>query len=111
MVVQCPAQDAVAAMYGTILQRDFAPLIEGNQGYWWCKRMIELGFASANQIKWRLGRIPFIPTSPGTVFISPISANGSTAPSHYTRPDGTRLQLNDHLGASSEITRCSSRKQ
>ena len=98
MVVQRPAQDAMAAMYGTILQRNFAPMAEGNPGYWWRKRMIELGFASTNQIEWRLDRIPFTPTSPGTMFISRMNENGATAPTHYTRLDGTTLQLNDHLG-------------
>ena len=60
--------------------------------------MIELGFASTNQIEWRLDLIPFTPTSPGTMFISPMNENGATAPMHYTRLDGTTLQLNDHLG-------------
>ena len=60
--------------------------------------MTELGFASTNQVEWRLDRVPFMPTSPGTMFISPMNQNGATNPTHYTRLDGTTLQLNDHLG-------------
>ena len=60
--------------------------------------MTEIGFASPNQVEWRLDRIPFNPSSPGTLFISPMDLNGTTIPTHYTRRDGTRLLLNDHLG-------------
>ena len=90
MVVQRPAPDAMASMYGTILLRNFAPMVEGDLGYWWRMRMIELGFTSTNQIEWRLDRIPFTPTSPGIMFISPINENGSTAPTHYTRLEAMR---------------------
>ena len=84
--------------FGTILQRNYPELAVGVDGYWWRKRMVEEGFASSNQIDWRLDRIPFNAISPGTLFISQMDVYGETITTHFMRRDGTRLPLNDHLG-------------
>ena len=63
MAVDCNAQEGTT-QFGTILQRNFAEMAIGDDGYWWRKRMTEVGFASSNQVEWRLDRIPFNPSSP-----------------------------------------------
>ena len=86
------------AQFGTIIQRNYPPLSTTDEGYWWCRKMVEEGFVSPTQANWELDRIPFLCPAPGALFISKTNTNGETSPTHVTRRNGTVLPLNDHLG-------------
>jgi hypothetical protein len=58
----------------------------------------EVNFASSEQIPWRFELILFDPESQTTLFLSQTNARGSTTPTHFTKSDGVRLILNEHLG-------------
>ena len=86
------------AKYSTFLQRTYPNMSENQQGFWWRKRMQEVGFASYEQVAMGYDRIPCKPDSAHTLFISPRNTRGVTNPVEIVLQDGTRVPLNKHLG-------------
>ena len=84
--------------YVTFLERTYPNLSENQQGFWWRKRMQEVGFATYEQVAMGYDRIICNPDSTHTLFISQRNTKGVTNPAEIVLQDGSRVPLTNSSG-------------